>query len=166
MKVGNCILVPSKRKLGINSININITSLEFLCLDHFGVAMSNLNHDPSWKICKRRDSQRCWDPSKQRFWTRDYKKCPCGERERRSSNHEKEKESKRQLGQSSSTRRTPALKQLERTTSLPNSQSGSRSRPCPPAVSERRRLIPGQVNLKTTPRRVLTETSHRTEITC
>lgn len=69
-------------KLGINSININITSLEFLCLDHFGVAMSKLNHDPSWKICKGRDSQRCWDPSEQRFWTRDDKKCPCGEREK------------------------------------------------------------------------------------
>lgn len=61
----------------------NITSLEFLCLDHFGVAMRNLSDDPSRKICKRRDSQRCGDPSKQRFWTRDYKKCPCGEKKKR-----------------------------------------------------------------------------------
>lgn len=88
------------------------------------------------------------------------------ERERRNSNHKKEKESKRQLGQSSSTWRNPALKQLERTTSLPNSQPGSRSGPCPPAVSERPRLIPRHVNLKTTPHCVLIETSHRTEITC
>lgn len=62
--------------------HVHVTSFEFLCLDHFGVAVNNLSHDPSREVRKRCDSQRSGNPSTQRFWTGDNKKCPCGERRR------------------------------------------------------------------------------------
>lgn len=107
----------------------SITSLEFPRLDHTGVAVSNLSHELSRKVRKNCNSQRGGDPSVQRVRTGDYKKGPCGERRHQI------KRNVQKPGRvlTSPTWMNPAQKQVERTTPLPNSQSGSRSRPWPPS---------------------------------